>query len=207
MQKVSPSCTIEHPVLIYGFLLPSARSLSPRLSGWLSPRCSLLPGDVSCGAEAALLLPCLFYPCFLLGISKVLSRVHKIERWRCQRSPASCVSLLDLDFPFCSNESKSGFLSVGFLCVSFFFFFWHTGQLFSFHFCFPVLLYLQVFPFLPLSCVAFNPVFMWEHGRCRVLQTKGDKGTQSVLFGVTPPGLCARRFHPSSLSVWRLWSS
>lgn len=34
------------------------------------------------------------------------------------------------------------------MCILFFFV--HTGQLFSSHFCFPVLLYLQVFPFLPL---------------------------------------------------------
>ena len=38
-------------------------------------------------------------------------------------------------------------------------FFVRAGRLFSFLFCFP-LLYLRVFPFLPLSGVVFNPVFV-----------------------------------------------
>lgn len=66
--------------------------------------------------EAALLPPCLFYPCSLLGALKVLSKAHKTERWRCQPAPLTCASLLDSDFLSRFSESKSAFLYVGSLC-------------------------------------------------------------------------------------------
>lgn len=50
--------------------------------------------------------------------------------------------------------------------------------LLSFFAFLPLLPYLQVLPFLPLSGAVFNPALLWEHGRCRLTQTKAGKGTQ-----------------------------
>lgn len=82
---------------------PSPCSLSASIQ---APAAPIPPFPLMSSAVRRQLYCCLV--CFI-PVCSVVSQKCSQERWRCQCSPLSCCSPLDLGFLFCFNESKSGF--------------------------------------------------------------------------------------------------